>query len=509
MPPVTDPDGDSQDALPPGERDARRALHERIKELNALRQAAALFLEGGPIERRLADFVTLLPPAMQFPEIATACLRYREQVFATPGHRPTPWVLQRHRESSDGGITIEVAYMEARGDPASGPFLDEERELLGAMSDILCTAIGRSRKEAELRELNERMELALTSAGMGIWELDVASETTRWSPQLSAMSGLADAHSGPFKGREEVVHPEDRKYVFERIQRAIEGTEALGELEFRMRHVDGGWRQIAARGVAIRRSGQTRAERVIAALVDVTEKRRYEEELRQAERVEALGLVAAGVAHDFNNVLTVVIGGAGLLMELLPEGETRELAREIRGAGERGVALARQLLSFARRTPFNPTHCDVNETIDRLHPLLARIVSAPVELAVDLDPAIGPVGCDASQLEQLVLNLVVNGRDAVEGAGRVSLTTRRSETNGSAARAFCTIEVRDTGVGMNEETRARIFEPFFTTKDPSRGTGLGLALVARIVRQWRGRIEVDSCPGAGSTFRVSLPIDQE
>jgi PAS domain S-box-containing protein len=231
---------------------------------------------------------------------------------------------------------------------------------------------------------------------------------------------------------------------------------------------------------------------------DLTHRRRLEAELRQAQKLEAIGRLAGGVAHDFNNLLTVINGNAEVLRSRLPRGDTG-LADEIVRAGEQAAALTRQLLTFSRKGVIAPKIIYPNETIEAVRKMLARLVGERVEVVTDLDEAVGTVKVDPSLLEQALLNLAVNARDAMPQGGKLTLRTR-------ALPRHAQIEVVDTGVGMDAATRARIFEPFFTTKPAGEGTGLGLATVKSIVDQAGGTISVESEPGRGATFSLELPL---
>ena len=255
-------------------------------------------------------------------------------------------------------------------------------------------------------------------------------------------------------------------------------------------------------------------------LRDVTEQkageqalRGAEERLRHAQKLEAVGRLAGGIAHSFNNLLAAIALHAELLLEARgSEGERQRHAEEIRSAGERAAALARQLLAFSRKQVLQPQPLDVSREIAAMVPMLRRLVGEHIELEARLDPDAGWMHGDLGQLEQVILNLVANARDAMPDGGRLGLETRAAEVNGEGGRCpglkpgpYVEIAVRDTGTGMAEEIRSRLFEPFFTTKDRDKGTGLGLATVYGIVRQSGGDIAVESRPGEGSSFFLYLP----
>jgi PAS domain S-box-containing protein len=251
----------------------------------------------------------------------------------------------------------------------------------------------------------------------------------------------------------------------------------------------------------------------VAFLFDLTERRALERQLQHAQRMEAVGRLAAGIAHDFNNVLAAITMSSELLREgLARDHPGRDDVLEIRRAAERAVRLVRQLLAFSRQQVLEPRVLDLNELVSNLQAMLERLVGERVALVVRLAPRLGAVRADASQLEQVVINLAVNARDAMLDGGTLTIETANTYPQGEGAEpgalppgAQVVLSVADTGVGMDAQTRARIFEPFFTTKEPGRGTGLGLSTVYGVVRQSGGSVEVQSEPNKGTTFRVSLP----
>jgi PAS domain S-box-containing protein len=247
---------------------------------------------------------------------------------------------------------------------------------------------------------------------------------------------------------------------------------------------------------------------------DVTEQRQLEKQLRQAQKLEVIGQLAGGIAHDFNNLLTAIIGFSEILLtEIHPEDPKWVDVLEIKKAGERAAGLTRQLSAFSRKQVLQPVVLDLNRFVAGIEPMLRRLIAAHVNLAVSLHPDIGPVKIDPTQLEQIIINLAVNGADAMPTGGKLTVETANVRLDTSYERQrlpiapgeYVMLAVRDTGVGMDKATSQRIFEPFFTTKDVFKGTGLGLATVYGIVKQSGGDIRVDSEPGRGSVFQIYLP----
>ena len=252
----------------------------------------------------------------------------------------------------------------------------------------------------------------------------------------------------------------------------------------------------------------------LALLQDVTEHLKLEEQLRQSQKMDAIGQLAGGIAHDFNNLLTIVNGYADLLLARSKPGvEGYEDLAEIRKAGERAATLTRQLLAFSRQRELDPKVIDLNSVVSDMDKLLRRLIGEQIELVVAPSPVLGSVRTDAGQIEQVIMNLAVNARDAMGGGGTLTIETANVEVDVGFTRGhvgvtpgpYVVLAVTDTGCGMGQETLPRIFEPFFTTKEPGRGTGLGLATVFGIVKQSGGHIYVYSEPGRGSTFKIYLP----
>jgi two-component system, cell cycle sensor histidine kinase and response regulator CckA len=275
--------------------------------------------------------------------------------------------------------------------------------------------------------------------------------------------------------------------------------------ESRYRHKDGTWRWVE--GTCTNLLADPDVGTVVANFHDVTDRRQLEERLRQAAKMEAVGRLAGGVAHDFNNLLTVISGFGELALAGLPtDHPVREMVAEMVRAGGRAAGVTRGLLAFSRKQVLAPEVLHLSDVVRGLEPLLRQLLGADVRLATDLQPGLGRVKADRGQLEQVVMNLCVNARDAMPRGGDLHIETRDIPA-GPAGRhgPHVLLSVSDSGDGMTEEVRARLFEPFFTTKGVGQGTGLGLATVHGIVEQSGGHIEVESELGRGTTFRVSLP----
>jgi PAS domain S-box-containing protein len=295
----------------------------------------------------------------------------------------------------------------------------------------------------------------------------------------------------------ELIHPDDVSSVATTIAHALAHPQEPARAEFRFRHRDGSWRTVESTGRVLPLAGGPPLLIVVSR--DTTQRRELEARLREAQKMESLGRLAGGVAHDFNNLLTAILGSAELLRHELPEG-SRQRAEldEIASSGERAARLTSQLLAFARRQPLALRVVDLGALVRGMEGLLRRLLRDGIELVFEAGPGPATVRAASEQLEQVVVNLVVNARDALEGAGRITIETARDGDTVQLA-------VSDTGAGMSEEVQRRAFEPFFTTKPPGQGTGLGLATCYGIVEQSGGTIAAESSPGRGTTVRIRLP----
>ncbi len=301
--------------------------------------------------------------------------------------------------------------------------------------------------------------------------------------------------------------PADRARVLEAVQ-AGGHVENL-ELEFRTKA--GVLRTLLYSAERIELDG---TPHILALTTDITERRQLEEELRQSQKMEAIGQLAGGVAHDFNNILTAIHGYADLLGDELPAGDARlEDVEEIRKAARRAAQLTRQLLAFSRKQVLEPRVLDLNALVENLDKMLRPLLGENVELTSALARDLNAVRADPNQIEQVILNLAINARDAMPNGGKVTIETANVELDehyatrhvGVAPGRYVMLAVSDNGTGMDEQTKARIFEPFFTTKEPGKGTGLGLSTVYGIVKQSGGNIWLYSEPGRGTTFKIHFP----
>jgi two-component system cell cycle sensor histidine kinase/response regulator CckA len=370
----------------------------------------------------------------------------------------------------------------------------------------------RARQEAETlyRSLVEQL-----SAVTYIAELGLEGEWLFVSPQIESLLGyaalewLADSANWI-----QHVHPDDRQIVSAAEDATLSGNSFRAE--YRMFRRDGKLLWINDSGSLV--PGPDGRQLLHGVILDVTEQKQLQSHLSQSQRMEAVGQLASGVAHDFNNLLTIIKGYSSLLIEQNPGGPDSHAIEEIQHAAERAASLTHQLLAFSRKQTLQPRVLDLSTIVHGLEMMLRRVLTENVELVIQSVPDVGFVKADPVQMEQVLINLVVNARDAMPKGGRLTIATAPHEVTADSgegealirAGSYVTLSVSDTGTGMDAATRARIFEPFFTTKEVGKGTGLGLATVYGIIKQSNGHIEVESEPGKGATFRVSLPrVEQE
>ena len=370
----------------------------------------------------------------------------------------------------------------------------------------------RQEMERKLQEAVDRYALATSSAEVGVWDWNIETNEFYLDPNIRARLGFAEEEvATTAKGWLKHVHPEDRDRITEVARACVDGEIPEYELEHRSIHKDGSVRWSLVRGRVIRDGGGLPV-RMVGTNTDVTDRKQLESQLFQAKTMESVGLLAGGIAHDFNNLLTVILG---LTREIQNEDEN-ELSDEIgdiQHAAERAALLTRQLLAFSRRQILQPKVLEPNQLITNLVGLVEKLLGEDIQVVTNLDSDIGYVKADPVQLEQIVMNLAANSRDAMPEGGQVTIETGNVDFDaqfvkthpGSNEGSFVRIRLRDEGVGMDQATLDRIFEPFFTTKDSRAGTGLGLSMVYGIVKQSGGYVKADSEPEGGTAFEVYLP----
>jgi len=387
-----------------------------------------------------------------------------------------------------------------------------------------------NRKQAEeaLRKSEERYRSIITVSNTGAWEYNRETDFLWCSPEYFTMLGH-DPADYPMTARRNLqhvwidfVHPEDRERAVAFFADYLStGSKGMYEQHFRMRHKHGHWIWIWSRGKTFRTQDGTMTNLTLGTHINISEIKQAEQEreklqsqLNQAQKMESVGRLAGGVAHDFNNKLTIINGYSEMVIDMMdPSDPLHAMIREIHSAGIRSAGIVRQLLAFARKQTISPVELDLNDNISSMLKMLQRLIGENIDLTLHPGANLWPVKIDPSQVDQIMVNLVVNSRDAIADVGKIMIETKNIEADEN----YCTLyhyfipgqyvmlAVSDDGSGMDKETLGNLFEPFFTTKAVGEGTGLGLSTVYGIVKQNNGFINAYSEPGIGSTFKIYLP----
>jgi PAS domain S-box-containing protein len=365
----------------------------------------------------------------------------------------------------------------------------------------------------ELRQANEIRHTLVQSSPLAIWAVDAEGKVAFWNPAAERIFGYSE---------NEVIHrippviPEDQHTEYTEWVKLFQRGGSLFAAERVRRKKDGSKIDVTI-WTAPLRDAQGRVTGTLVIDSDVTDRKLLEEQFRQSQKLEAVGRLAGGVAHDFNNLLTVILGYVEMLIgEVEEDSNLVEYANEIQHAATRAGALTAQLLAFSRRQISQPKVLDLNQVVSNSMRMLHRVIGEDVEITTHLDANLGKVKVDPNHVDQLLMNLVVNARDAMANGGRITIDTANVRLDehyadrhiGVQPGPYAMLAVSDTGSGMSAETKSRMFEPFFTTKESGKGTGLGLSIVYGIVKQNGGEIMVYSELGQGTTFKVYLPLTE-
>ncbi len=396
-------------------------------------------------------------------------------------------------------------YCDAQGQPA---------RMLGTILDVT----KQRRAQQALKDSERRYRLLAENFTDVIWIIDLDLRLGYVSPSIQSLTGFSFAEY-KLLSVECMMRPASAELARNRLREELALEKGKADparpiiLELELCRKDGStvWTEVKA---SFLRDAQGRPKGVLGVTRDITQRRKLEEQLQQAQKMEVVGRLAGGVAHDFNNLLTAILGYCELLLDTLPAaGPTHQDVGEIKKAGEQAALLTRQLLAFSRRQVLQPKSLHLNRVVENLGKMLKRVIGEDIELSIVPGANLGRVMADPGQIEQVILNLAVNARDAMPQGGRLTIETAKVDLDEAYAGLhvqvqpgnYVLLSVTDTGCGMDAETRTHIFEPFFTTKELGKGTGLGLSMVYGIVRQSGGHIWVYSEPGQGTTFKIYLP----
>ena len=461
--------------------------------------------EPVPAGKGLTEYVLRTgQPLLATPEVFMDLL-HRGEVEAV-GVDSVDWLgVPLKKGNQTFGVLVLQSYNEKQR------FTDKDKDILTFVSQHVASAIEHKRNEEALRLSEARYRSQVQSAVYGIYRSSVEDRFLDVNPALVQMLGYASAEEllSVSLAKDVYDDPEDRA----RLIREYKTSQKVESEQVRWKKKDGTTITVRLSGRAIASpAGEVEAFEMIAE--DITERHALEEQLRQSQKMEAVGRLAGGVAHDFNNLLTVIKGYSELMLDQLDGGDPmRAEVEEVQRAADRAAALTRQLLAFSRQQVLAPKVIDLNAVVSNMDKLLKRLLGEDVDLFTVLDPKIGTVRADPGQIEQVIMNLAVNARDAMPKGGKLTIETSNVMLDENYARDHATVKpgkyvmlaVSDTGIGMDAETRSHVFEPFFTTKEQGKGTGLGLSTVYGIVKQSGGYIWVYSEVNMGTTFKVYLP----
>jgi two-component system, cell cycle sensor histidine kinase and response regulator CckA len=400
-------------------------------------------------------------------------------------------------------------------------FLDEQGQI-ESVGGVFFDISDRKQAEADLQESEKRYRLLAENVTDVIWIMDLDLKLTYISPAVKLLTGYRVEEYLPLT-LEQLMTPASQEVARNALaeELALENGDSPDSarpiiVELELCRQDGSTVWVEAKTTFLRDT-EGRPVGLLGVTRDITVRRKLEDQLRQAQKMEVVGRLAGGVAHDFNNLLTAILGYSELLLDFLAEHDPlRQDVAEIKKAGERGALLTRQLLAFSRRQILQPKLLDLNLVLENMGNILKRVIGEDIELSLQAGRNLGRVMADPGQIEQVVMNLAVNARDAMPQGGKLTLETANITLDAAYVRlhakvqpgAYVMLAVTDNGCGMSAETRRCIFEPFFTTKEVGKGTGLGLSTVYGIITQSGGYIWVYSEPGRGATFKIYLPQDE-
>ena len=446
-------------------------------------------------------------------------LVHHTRADGTPYPEPECEIHAAVREARATHVTDEVLWR-ADGTNFSAEYWSYPMYRAGKLVGAVVTFLDiseRKRTEQALQQSEEKYRKLFENATYGIYLSKPDGGLLDANPALVTMLG--------YSSKEELLMRNLDRDIYEdsAVRKSIIGRYSL-DLSGRVDGVEVNWKRKDGKIIAVRLSaGAVPSENGLFShfeviVEDITERRNLEQQFRQAQKMEVVGLLAGGIAHDFNNLLSVILSSAELLLETTQSSARRHYAEGIQKATRRAAHLTRQLLAFSRKQVLYPTVLDLNTIVQDVGRILQRLIGEDVQIVTDMERGLGSIRADRGQIEQILMNLATNARDAMPDGGKFTIRTENTDLGPDDVAPYACVRpgryirlsVSDTGVGMSEEVRARVFEPFFTTKPPGRGTGLGLAVIHGIVEQSGGYIRISSPPGAGATFDVYLPrVDEK
>jgi two-component system cell cycle sensor histidine kinase/response regulator CckA len=392
-------------------------------------------------------------------------------------------------------------------------------DIKAASKKLLHEIDERQQAEEALRESEERMKLVLEGSQQGFWDWRIDTGEVKRNELWAEMLGYTlQEIENTLQQWKDFIHPDDRAAAVESLQNHLEGRTPVHEAEYRMLTKDKQYKWILDKGRIVKRDPGGCPSRMTGTHTDITTRKELEEQLIKAQKMEAIGILAGGLAHDYNNLLTAIMGYSEIMMMgLRKEDPFYSYLNEIIKATNRGASLTNQLLAFSRKQIMQPRVINLNGVVIDMDRMLRRLIGEDIDLSTFIDQDLGLVKADPGQIEQILMNLAVNARDAMPNGGKLTVETANVYLDEVYARShvgvtpgpYVMLAVSDNGMGMDAETISRVFEPFFTTKETGKGTGLGLATVFGIVKQSGGHIWPYSESGRGTTFKIYLPRIEE
>ncbi len=387
------------------------------------------------------------------------------------------------------------------------------------LAEYLAVALSKFKAEADLIASEERTELALKGGDLGAWDLDIGSEKLWFDDRWVEMLGYEPTDVAPYiSSWEKLLHPDDMPLVKEAMNKYMEGETEHYSMQYRLQHKNGDWIWVLSRGRVVERDGNGQPLRICGTHMDITQQRQLEERIRQTEKMDAIGQLAGGVAHDFNNQLTGILGYADMLLYEDNAERQEKYIQAIISAANKSADLTQQLLAFSRKAECQAIPVNIHDIIHEVTSILKHTIDKRIELRTFFNTKVTTVIGDPSMLQNALLNLAINARDAMPEGGVLTFETSNEMLDTEycktipyeiTAGPYLKISISDTGYGIAPADLKRIFEPFFTTKELGKGTGMGLAAVYGTVKHHQGAINVYSEPGIGTIFRVYLPLTEK
>lgn len=437
-----------------------------------------------------------------------------------PEDRPKAISLLDEAMASGNRYRVEYRFRKKDGGYVfmddNGLFLRDGKNTVYRMLGTMTNIDDRKKAEQSIKENVERFEIIARATNDAVWDWDARQDKVWWNEAARRLFAVEEYHPHDnYQLWQERLHPEDRERVTQKYKNILESTQNFWSDEFRFRLPDGSYGYFYDRAYILR-DVQGRPTRVLGSMTDLTERKKLEQNLIQAQKTESLGRVAGGIAHDINNMLAVILPTAELLLNQNYDTQAvHQHADVIVSSARRASDIVKQLLVFARQTPSSAALLNINNLVGETRNMLDRFLGKNITITLHLEPEIAFIDADATQVQQIIINLCVNARDAMNNKGSIGIETKMVELNDPDSETlnvptglYVQLSIADSGTGIPPEVMDKIFEPFFSTKDIGKGTGLGLAVVKTIITNHGGYIRVQSHPGSGTRMELGFPVSQ-